>query len=127
MMEFTLSRVCMSVCGLILLAAIIVPVTGMYESKTVRMESGISDDIADLVDDFYYSEMSVLTISMSDILPSTSSYIEFNGHMVILTTDRGTYKSGTDVIVVSGGIPFGYGDIVRFTKTGDTVTAERST
>ncbi|MCL2143579.1 MAG: hypothetical protein FWH44_04910 [Methanomassiliicoccaceae archaeon] len=125
MMEFTLARVCMSVCGLVLLAAVIVPVTGMYESKTVSTESNVSEDIGKLVDGFYYSEMELFIVPMSDILPDTSSYIEFDGHVIIMTTARGIYKSGTNALIISDGTPFRYGDAVRFTKSDGTITAER--
>ena len=128
MIEFTISRVCMGICGLLLLAAVMVPVTGMYESRTVRMESDSSERIASLIDDFYYSKMEVFTISMGDVLPSTASYVEFDGHLVTLTTERGTYKSGTNIAVsVDDGTVFGHGDILRLSKNGDTVTAERLT
>jgi len=125
MMEFTLARVCLSVCGLLLLAAVIVPVTGMYESHTVNMESDVPDDIARFVDGFWYSEMDDITVPMNEILPNISSHIEFKDHMIILTTDRGTYKSGTKVPVISEDI-FGYGDMLRLSKNEGIVTAERS-
>ena len=126
MIEFTLSRVCLSVCGLLLLASVIVPVTGMYDRHAAGMESGISDNMASLVDTFYYSEMEELTISMSNILPSTSSYIEIRGNMITLTTERGTYKSGTGVhVTTDGGNVFTYHDVIRLSKNGDGVTAER--
>jgi hypothetical protein len=126
MMEFTLARVCMGVCGLMLLAAVVAPVTGMYESHTAKMESDVSDDIAKLIDSFYYSEMDEIVIAMNDILPNVMSYAEFSGYLVTLTTDRGVYKSGTNVPVISEGT-FGYSDMVRLYKSGGTVTAERLT
>jgi len=125
MIEFTLARVCLSVCGLLLLAAVIVPVTGMYESHTVSMESDVSEDIARFVDGFWYSEMDDLTVSMGDILPNIPSYVEFRDHIVILTTDRGTYRSGTKVPVISEEV-FGYGDMLRLIKNEDSVKAEKA-
>jgi len=126
MMEFTLSRVCLSVCGLVLLAAIIVPVTGMFESKTMNMESDIPDGIGSLIDDFYYSEMEVFTVSMADVLPNTSSYVEFSRYHITLTTERGTYHGGTNVIVVTGndGL-FEYNDIIKLTKYKKIVIAQK--
>jgi len=124
MIEFTMARVCLSVCGLLLLTAVIVPVTGMYESDAVDRESDVSDDIAKLIDNFYYSEMNEAVILMNDILPNIFSYAEFNGHLVTLTTDRGVYKSGTRAFVISDGT-LGFNDVIRLTKNGDTVTAER--
>ena len=126
MIEFTLSRVCMSVCGLMLLAAVVGPVTGMYESKTVSMETDVSDSIGTLIDGFYYSKMETITVSMSDVLPSTSSYVEFDGYLITMTTERGVYKSGTNVAVITGNDgPFGYGDIMKLTKDGGAVIAEK--
>jgi hypothetical protein len=126
MIEFTLSRVCLSICGLVLLAAVIVPVMGMYESHTSEMESDVSDDIASLIDEFHYSKMEVFTVAMSDILPNTLSYIEFNGHMIILTTERGVYKSGMNaMVIVKDENVFGHGDILRLTKVNGAVIAEK--
>ena len=123
MIEFTLSRVCMSVCGLLLLASVIVPVTGMYDRQAGGMESGISDDMASLIDTFYYSEMEEMTISMSDILPNSSSYAEIDGNLISLTTERGTYKSGTVVaIVTENGDVFRYYDIINLSKGDGVVT-----
>jgi len=126
MIEFTMSRVCMSICGLVLLAAVIVPVTGMYDSKTVTMESGSADDIAKLIDSFHYSETETFTAAMSDILPNSSSYMELKGHTVILTTERGTYRAAVNAdIVIKDGIVFGHGDIIVLTKADGAVIAEK--
>ena len=126
MIEFTMARVCMSICGLVLLAAIIAPVTGMYESKAVNMESEISDNIASLVDEFYYSKMETFTVSVSDLLPDIRSYIELKGHLVIFTTERGVYKSGTNVPMVTDGDGlFRHGDILRMSKNDGKVIIER--
>ena len=116
MIEFMISRVCLSVCGLVLLAAVIVPVTGMYESDAAGMESRVPDNIAELIDDFYHSKMEVLTISMSDILPNSSSYAEFGEYMITLTTARGVYKSGTNVPMISEEDAYGYHDMMRMSK-----------
>ena len=124
MMEFTLARVCMGICGLILLTAVIVPVTGMYESNASAMESCIPDNISLMIDDFYYSEMEFFTIPMCDILPNSLSYAEFDGHIVILTTERGVYKGGTNVLMLSDHL-FGYGDILRMSRLPGTVVMEK--
>ena len=125
MIEFTLARVCMGICGLFLLAAVVGPVTGMYESDTVKMESNIPDSIAMLIDDYYYSDMDTLTVSVSDILPDALSYVRFDGHMVTVTTERGTYKGGTNVPVISEGQTFGYGDIIKLSRIPGAVEAEK--
>jgi hypothetical protein len=125
MIEFTISRVCMSICGLILLAAVIVPVISMYDSQTANMESDVSDSISRMIDDFYYSKMETVIIPMNDILPNASSYLEFKGYLVTLTTERGIYKSGTNIPVIAPDIIFGYGDILKLSKTDGMVTAKR--
>jgi hypothetical protein len=117
----------MSICGLILLTAVIVPVMNMYESQTVSMESGVPDSISGMIDDFYYSKMETFTVPMADILPNASSYVELNGYLVTLTTDRGVYRSGTNIPVLCDDILFGYGDMLRLSKTDGAVIAEKFT
>jgi len=124
MMEFTISRVCMSVCGLILLSAILVPVTGMYDSQARNMESNVSDDIARLIDEFSRSDMDTFVLPAGDILPSASSYLEINGQMITLNTDRGMHRSATYSEVISDNV-FGYGDIIRMSKRDNMVIIEK--
>jgi len=124
MIELTVSRVCMGICGLILLASVISPVTGMYESGTVTMESDIPRNIADLVDDFHRSRMDVLTIQVSDILPNSASFVEFGGHVVTVTTERGTYKGWTAVPLTSDGEVFRYEDTLRLSRSDGCVKIE---
>lgn len=126
MMEFTLARVCMSLCGIMLLAAVVAPVAGMYGSGTVSAESNIPDGIASVADSFYRSEMDTLTVPMSDLLPDVRSYVEFSGNLITLTTERGVYRSGTNIpIVVADGGPFGHRDILRLSKADGSVVIER--
>jgi len=124
MMEFMFSRVCMSVCGLILLSAILVPVTGMYDSQARNMESNVSDGIADLIDGFRRSEIDTFVIPASDILPGTSSYVEINGQMITLTTDRGVHMSATRSDVISNCV-FVYGDVIKMSKSEGKVIIEK--
>ena len=124
MIEFTLSRVCMSVCGLILLSAVLIPAMGMYDSQARNMESDVSGGIADLIDNFHRSEMDVFIIPAGDILPGTSSYVEIKGQMITLTTDHGVYRSGTYANVVSNSI-FGYGDMIKMSKYDGIVMIEK--
>jgi len=124
MIEFTISRVCMSVCGLILLSAILVPVTGMYDSQARNMESNISDSLAKLIDEFDRSEMDIFILPASDILPSTSSYVEIKDKMIILTTDHGIHRSAAHSEVYSDNI-FGYGDVIRMSKHEGIVIIEK--
>jgi len=124
MMEFMFSRVCMSVCGLILLSAILIPVTGMYDSQARNMESDVSESIARLIDDFHRSELETFVIPASDILPGTSSYVEINGQMITLTTDRGVHRSAAYSEVISSGV-FRYDDIIRMSNIGEAVMIEK--
>ena len=123
MMEFTVSRVCLSLCGFMLLAAVIVPVTGMYESDAVGMESLIPEDMASLIGDFHYSEMDILIIPMSDILPDTASYAEFGEYTITITTGRGSYSYESNIRMISYGA-FGHGDVIMLSKLNGAVTAE---
>jgi len=124
MMEFTISRVCMSVCGLILLSAVLVPATGMYDSQARNMESDVSDSIAKLIDEFHRSELDTFIIPARDILPSSSSYFEIKDQMITLTTDRGIHRSGT-YAEVSSDLVFGYGDMIKMSKDNGAVIIEK--
>jgi len=124
MMEFMFSRVCMSVCGLILLSAILVPVTGMYDSQARHMESDVSDSIANMIDDFRRSEIDTFVIPASDVLPGTSSYVEIDGQMITLTTDRGVHMSATRSEVTAS-VMFVYGDVIKMSKSGGKVIIEK--
>ena len=127
MIEFTISRVCMGICGLILLAAVVSPVIGMYESEAMGTESRIPENLANLIDDFHRSKMDVLIISMSDILPSSASFAEFDGHGITVTTERGTYRGWTAVSLTSDGGVFGYGDTIRLSRFDGGIRMERLT
>ncbi|UAL07143.1 MAG: hypothetical protein KRP56_04675 [Candidatus Methanogranum gryphiswaldense] len=93
MIEFTLSRVSMIVCGLILLAAIIVPVTNTYDSMKEDDLMEVSDNVAVMLDSFWNSEADVMYLRGWDILPDPECGLLLNGHDVILTKNGKEYRS----------------------------------
>lgn len=93
MIEFTLSRVSMMVCGIILLATVIVPVSGAYESMEHDNTVEAADAIAEAIDSFWDSEADTMFLRGCDILPSPSYGLVIDGHYVTLTNGDDSYVS----------------------------------
>lgn len=125
MMEFTISRVALGMCGIILLAAVLSPVTGLYDGKeTVEMQEQ-TDNIAKMVDSFYLSEADNMTLNMGEILPSTSVSLKVDGNMITIVSDEDEFRSATRFTIASDEEIYGPNDIVRFTKTDNGVMTEK--
>lgn len=122
MIEFTLSRAAMTVCGVILLAAIVAPFTGFFENNENDMCQEQCDNISDMIDSFYESEAEETIISANSFLPPDSQ-IRFDKHLVIMECDGKEYRSFTKHEVVSDGIICG-ADLLKMGKTEDAVTIE---
>lgn len=122
MMEFTLSRVVLGICGIVLLAAVMPPVNGIYDDRESFGYQEQTDRIALLFDSFYESEADTMTISFNDILPSSDSYIEIDGHLITLHTDGRTFLSAIDRQILSENtLSYGHNDVAMFMKSGDGV------
>ena len=123
MMEFITSRVCLTVCGLVLLAAVSVPVIFMYGGSVDGRMQSLADDAAGLMDRFDRSSADVMTLSMREILPDAGSSMTVDGHLLMLDKDGKRYIAATSADLGSG--TFSYGDIVEVKRTenGLSITA----
>ncbi|MFA6710107.1 MAG: hypothetical protein WCR83_02130 [Candidatus Methanomethylophilaceae archaeon] len=119
-MEFTLTRVVLTICGLLLLAAVIPPVTGVFEDREDCELQGQSDNIADLFDSFYVSEVDTMTLCMNDILPSCDSTIVLDGNILTLKSGEREYRSTIRHGIVNKA-SFGSDDIVICKKTDEGI------
>ena len=121
MMEFTLSRVTISICGLILMAAMIAPVIHVFEESEEQNLQAIADKTAGLIDRFERSKADTMILSMGDILPGPSfSMTMENG---ILTIDDGerSYRSPLASDITGG--TFSHRDMVEIGRTGGGLSA----
>lgn len=119
-MEFTLARVVLAICGILLLAAVIPPVTDIFENREDCELQEQSDSIADLFDSFYVSEVDTMTLCMNEILPSCDSTIVFDGNILTLRSGEKEYRSAVRYGIVDK-VSFGSDDIVICKKTDEGI------
>lgn len=122
-MEFTLSRVALGICGLLLLASVVPFAESIHEDRVDDGLSAQADRIAALIDSFGSSGSDSMTVCADELLPSPSSSLRFEGHIVILTCGGSVYRATMLCGTVSEGTYSG-NDILRMTKIGDAVAVE---
>ncbi len=88
-----MSRVVLCVCGVILLGAVCVPLSGIYSSNEDVSMTESADSIAAMIESFYGSEADTMTLRGWDILPSNDCHLEVDGHNVILSNSDNEYLS----------------------------------
>lgn len=120
MMEFTLSRVVLSICGVAMLAAVISPVTAIYDGGEDAGYQEQCDAVAAMIDAFYESESDYMTICVNQIIPGGVS-LEIEGHFVSTVRGESTYRSLTSREVISDETSFGNNDVIKLTRRGDGV------
>lgn len=84
MIEFTLSRVSLIICGVAILAAVLIPVQSMYDNRYDDSVTNIADKTSFILDEFWASEADTMTLRGWEILPSAGSSMEINGHSLII-------------------------------------------
>ncbi|MFA5452256.1 MAG: hypothetical protein WC248_01620 [Candidatus Methanomethylophilaceae archaeon] len=122
MMEFTLARVTLGICGLLILAAVLSPVTEIFDDRETNELQEQADNLAKLFDSFYISEVDSMTLCMNEVLPSCDSTITFDGNMLTLISNEKEYKSIVRHKIVTAA-SFGSNDVVIFEKTREGITA----
>ena len=122
MMEFTLTRVVLGVCAVVLMAAVMAPVGELYDDREDAGMQGQCDGIAEMIDVYYGSEIDVMTLSMNTVIPSGTWTVTINGNTVLMTDGTSEYISVCSVPVATEGSYTG-NDVVMFTKTDGGVNA----
>ncbi|MGE0015574.1 MAG: hypothetical protein AB7S83_05280 [Candidatus Methanomethylophilaceae archaeon] len=93
MLEFTMSRVVLCICGAVLLGAVVAPFSAICSSEgDVRMTEAV-DSIAETIDGFYRSEADTMTLRGWDVLPNAGCSVRVEGHFVILCDGEREYLS----------------------------------
>ncbi len=114
MMETTMSRVCLCICGAALLAAVISPVSAIYEDDASEDMLKTADGISSVLDSFWYSEVNDITLRLGEFLPSPEATVSIDGHNLSLFYKDKEYKSLISAECCP--LDFGYGDILKFTR-----------
>jgi len=123
-MEFTLSRVTLGVCGIVLLAAVLSPVTSIYDEREDVSLQEQCDLLAEMIDTFYYSDTDNMTLNLNSILPSATCTLTFDGQIVKMTSEDKEYSS-ICIYSVSADDIYDSNDIVKFTKINGEVIAKK--
>jgi len=114
LIEFTMSRVVLFVCGVAILAAVMVPLHSIYDERYDHSMEDAADRLSFILDEFWASEADAMTIRGWEVLPSSDCFIEIEGHdLTVYLKDR-SYRSLTAHSMERTVI--GHGDAVTITK-----------
>lgn len=95
MIEFTLSRVVLCMCGITLMAASIGALGIVNDSHESGMSDDLADSVADLLDRFQDSEADEMVLRGHDILPSDSHVLRVSDGVVTVEHDDRVSKAAT--------------------------------
>lgn len=87
MIEFTLSRVVLCMCGITLMAASIGVLGVVNDSHESEMSDDLADSVADLLDRFQESEADEMVLRGHDILPSDGHVLRVSDGVVTVEHD----------------------------------------
>jgi hypothetical protein len=91
LLEFTMSRVSLFICGAVLLSITIIPVSGIFDERSDIDMTEVTDRIAMIMDSFWNSDSDAMIIRGWDILPSTDCSLSLNEHDVTINKNGRTY------------------------------------
>lgn len=115
MMEFTLSRVTLVICGAILIASVAVPISGVYEDRTDESLAGMAEKTAAVIDSFWNSDIDSMYLEGDALLPSPEYSLCLEGYGVTVTDGSGNeYRSYMKHM--SGRITLSKGEVVVIVK-----------
>lgn len=123
MMEYTLARVVLVVCGVALVAAVISPVTSVYDNGESAVMQDQSETICRMLDSFYASEAEEMCFCFDSLLPMDAS-VYMDGHIVKIVSGEQEYVRGTEVTIVSDRDHYDSNDCVKVLKDGSSIVIE---
>lgn len=109
-----MSRVVLIVCGLAILASVMVPLQSFYDERYDHSMGDAADRLSFILDEFWASEADTVTIRGWEVLPSSDCFIEIEGHDIIVHLKDRSYRS-----LISHSMEktiIGHGDAVTITK-----------
>ena len=120
MMEYTLARMVTVVCGVMLLAAVIPPVTSVFDDGQSDGMQQQSETLCRMLDSFHESEAEEMTICLNTILPQNSSVMK-DGYFVTIVSDENQYRYNTEYTLESEREVYTSNDYLRITKNSDSL------
>ena len=122
-MEYTMARVAMVMCGALLLAAVIPPVTSVYDGGESAVMQNQSETLCRMLDSFHDSEAEEMTIYLQTVLPRNSS-VMMGGYFVTIIDNDNRYRHNTEYTLESDRDVYTSNDYVRITKNNDSLIVE---
>lgn len=119
MMEFTLARVVMVLCGIVMLAAIVPPVSTIYDNGESAEMQEQTELFCRMLDSFYTSEADEMTLCLCSVLPQHSS-VSVDGYLVTISDGENDHIYNTEYRIINDKGFYSSNDYVRITK-GDSV------
>lgn len=124
MIEFTLSRVCMCICGVLMLAATVGYLGMLEDQREDRADQELADDIASMLDSFQTSKLEELYLEGSSILPSGDFRVTVADGLVELSHGDERFYSKTvygssfeldhgSSVTLTRSVPEGLGDVAH--------------
>ena len=121
MMEYTLARMAMVMCGVLLIAAVVPPVTSLFEEGESSGMQGQSEMLCRMIDSFHDSEAEEMTICLGTVLPQNSS-VTMDGYFITIADGENKYRYNTEYPMQSDCDVYTGNDYIRMTKQGSTIT-----
>ena len=114
MIEFTMSRVILIVCGVAILASVMVPIQSFYGERYDSSMEDAADRLSFILDEFWASEADTMTIRGWEILPSSDSFVEIEGHSLTVHFKERSYRSLVQVSMER--VVIGQKDVITLIK-----------
>ena len=95
MIEFTMSRIALCICGTVLLAAAVCAMDGLRDQMEMELGGNLTEDITGMLDAYWESESEILTLDGFRILPSPDHILVVESNVVRLMGPEGEHTAVT--------------------------------
>lgn len=115
MMEFTMARVALMACGIVLLAAVVPSVTSIYDDAESNDLQENTEELCRMINAFCSSQADELIINLNSLLPLNCTV---NLHRFFVTVSDGEcqYRYHIEYILFSDKSEYNGNDCIRMTK-----------
>lgn len=124
MIEFTISRVVLGICGVAMLAAVLSPAATIYEAGENTEFQEQCDKIADMIDSFSESKSDSMTVFADQIIPNDAA-LKLDGHTVSIIRGDEKFNSLTSRLMIGDEKSFGCNDVIKLTKRDGNVMVSK--
>ena len=121
MIEYTMARIVLITCGVLMLSAVVPPVTALFEDGESAEMQDQSESLCRMLDSFIGSDADEMTFCLRTVLPQNSS-VSMDGYFITIIDGEKTYTYNTDCIIESDKDIYTSNDYVRLTKDNGTIT-----